>query len=133
MAVAPDYFADIGFAHLDFEDQLPSLLKLCHQYLFWCFHQLPDDKLEKGLHGKLLSRRHNGLFARFQDHARDSGAGLSAMRHPIINSTEVQMKIFTGLTRIVVSDHFNKLSVARTSFVRYHHPIERTVFGSFSP
>ena len=43
------------------------------------------------------------------------------------------MEVFTGRAWIVVSDRFNKLSVARTSFVRDYNTIERTIFGSFSP
>ena len=53
MAVTPDHFADVRFAHLDFENQLAALLDFCHQNLFRCFHKLPDDKLEKRLHTKL--------------------------------------------------------------------------------
>jgi hypothetical protein len=51
MPVAPDHFADVGFAHLDFKNQLATLLNFCHQDLFRRLHQLPDDKLEKRLHG----------------------------------------------------------------------------------
>jgi len=137
MPVAADHLADIAFSHLDFEDQLAALLDFCHQHLFRRFDKLPDDKLEKRLHWRLFRCRRRrrscgGFLARFQDHARDGAAGLSAMRHPIIHSAEVQSKIFTGLARIVVSDHFYKLSVARTAFVRHHHPIIRTVFRSLS-
>jgi len=133
MSIAPDHLADIRFAHFDFENDLATLLDLCHQNLFRCFDQLPDDKLKKSLHRKLLSRRRCSLLAGFQDHARDGRARLSAMRYPIVNATKIQMKVLTGLTRIVVSDHFNKFSVARTALVRDHHPIERTIFSSFSP
>ena len=64
MSVAPDHFADIRFAHLDFEDQLAALLDLCHQNLFRCFHKLPDDKLEKGLHGKFIEPAVAAAFLR---------------------------------------------------------------------
>jgi hypothetical protein len=50
MSVASDHLADIGFAHFDFENQLASLLYLCHHNLFRCFNKLSDDKLEKSLH-----------------------------------------------------------------------------------
>lgn len=133
MSVSSDDLTDIRFAHLDFEDQFATLLDLCHENLFRCFHKLPDDKLEKSLHGKSLSRCRYGFLARFQDHARDGCAGLRAMRYPVINTAEIQMKIFAGLARIVVSDHFNELSISRTPFVRHHNPIVRTVFRSFSP
>jgi hypothetical protein len=133
MSVAPDHLPDVRFAHLDFEDQFSTLLYLCHQNLFRRFNKLPDDKLEKGLHGKSLNRQRDGFFAGFQNHACNRGTGLSAVRHPIINAAEVQVKIFTRHARIVVSDRFNKFPVARTAFVRYHHTIERTIFSSFSP
>jgi hypothetical protein len=133
MPVAADHLADVGFAHLDFKNQFATLLNLCYQDLFWCFHQLPDDKLEKSLHRKLLNWRRGGLLAGFQNHTGDGRTRLSAMRHPIIYATKVQVKIFTGLTRIVIADHFYELSVSWTAFIRDHHPIERTVFGSFSP
>jgi hypothetical protein len=133
MSVAPDHLPDIRFAHLDFEDQLATLLNLCHQNLFRRFDKLPDDKLKKGLHGKSLNRRRGGFFAGFQNHTRDRGTGLSAMRYPILNAAEVQMKILTRNARIIVSDRLNKLPVARATFIRHHHTIERTVFGSFSP
>lgn len=133
MSVAPDHLPDVRFAHLDFEDQFATLLYFCHQDLFRRFDKLPDDKLEKGLHRKSLDWHRNGFFAGFQNHARDRRTGLSAVRHPIINAAEVQMKIFTRHARIVVSDRFNKFPVARTAFVRHHHTIERTVFRSFSP
>src|ERR1700733_4961174 len=54
MPIAPDHLADVGFAHLDFENQFPTLLNLGHQNLFRCFDKLPDDELEKGLHGKFI-------------------------------------------------------------------------------
>jgi hypothetical protein len=133
MSVAPNHLPDVRFAHLDFEDQFSALLYLCHQNLFRRFNKLPDDKLEKGLHKKSLNRQRGGFFAGFQNHACDCGTGLSAVRHPIIDAAEVQVKIFTRHARIVVSDRFNKFPVARTAFVRYHHTIERTIFSSFSP
>jgi hypothetical protein len=54
MSVAADHFADIGFAHLDFENQFPALLNLCHENLFRCFNKLPDDEFEEGFHGKFI-------------------------------------------------------------------------------
>jgi hypothetical protein len=51
LPVAPDHLPDIRFPHLDFENQLMTLLDFCHQHFFRCFDKLPDDKLEKGLHG----------------------------------------------------------------------------------
>src|ERR1700722_6102568 len=68
----------------------------------------------------------------FQDHAGDGRTWLSAVTHPIINATEIQMKSFTGLARIIITDHLNKFSIARTALVRHHHSVERTIFGSFS-
>jgi len=50
MPGATDHLADVGLAHLDFKNQFATLLDLCYQDLFRCFHQLPDDKLEKSLH-----------------------------------------------------------------------------------
>jgi hypothetical protein len=132
MSIAADHLADIRFAHFDFEDQLATLLDLCHQNLFRRFDQLPDDKLEKSLHGKSLCRRRDGSLAGFQDHARDRRAGLSAMRHPILNASEIQLKIITGNTWIVIADHFNEFTITGTAFVRHHYPIVRTVFSSFS-
>jgi hypothetical protein len=83
--------------------------------------------------GKSLNRQRGSFFAGLQNDARDRGTGLSAVRHPIINAAEVQVKIFTRHARIVVPDRFNKFPVARTAFVRHHHTIERTVFSPFSP
>jgi hypothetical protein len=89
--------------------------------------------------GNSLSRRRfgrhgrGGFLASFQDHARHGRAGLGAICHPIVHPPEIQMKIFPGFTRIVVTDHLDKLSIPRTAFVRHHDPIVRTVFRSFSP
>jgi len=71
MPVAPDYLPDIGFAHLHLKDQFAALLYLCHENLFRRLNQLPDDKLEKGLHGKSGFRRRGGFFAGLQDHTRN--------------------------------------------------------------
>src|ERR1700678_558051 len=54
MPIAPDHLADVGFAHLDFENQFPTLLNLGHENLFRRFDKLPDDELEKGFHGKFI-------------------------------------------------------------------------------
>jgi hypothetical protein len=54
MSVAADHLADIGFAHLDFENQFPALLNLGHENLFRCFDKLPDDEFEKGFHRKFI-------------------------------------------------------------------------------
>ena len=132
MSVAPDHLADIRFAHLDFEDQLAALLYFCHQNLFRSLHKPRDDKLKKGLHGKLQSRRCGDFLTGFQDHACDGRAGLRTVLYPIVNALKIQLEIFTGHTRIIISNHFNKFPIARTAFVRYHHPIERTIFGTFS-
>ena len=130
--VAPDHLSDIRLPHLDFKNQLWTLLNLCHQDFFGCFYQLPDDKLKKRLHGNSFGRRRSRFFAGFQNHACDRRTGLRAIRYPIIDTSEVQMKILTGIVRIIVTDRFNKLTVPRTPFVRYNNSIVRTILRSFS-
>jgi hypothetical protein len=132
MSVAPDYFPNISFAHFDFEDHLAALIHLAHKHFFRRFDELPDDVLKKALHWNLPGWN-RVLLSSFQNHACNAGTWLSTALHPVVHTIQIKAEILAHSPRVVFSDRLNEFSVARTSFVRYHHTVKRTVLGSFSP
>src|SRR5271165_184491 len=139
MPAAANHLTDIRFSHFNFENQFATLLHLGHQYFLRRVNELLDDKLEKGLHWVLLSgsRSRSGssrnFLARFQNHACDSCARLSAMPHPVVNTAKVQTKVFPGVARIIVADSLYEFPVARATLICHHNTVKGPVFGSFSP
>jgi hypothetical protein len=134
MSVAPDHFPNISFAHLDFEDHLAALIHLAHKHFFRSPDKLPDDVLKKTLHWNLCGWTGGRiLLPSFQNHARNGGTWLGTALHPVVRTIQIKTEILARSPRVVFSDRLYEFSVARTSFVRYHHTIKRAVLGSFSP
>jgi hypothetical protein len=134
MTVAANHFANVSFAHFDFEDQFAPLLHLAHKHFFRSLNKLPDDVLEKALHWNLRSRDCSRiLLSSFQNHARNGGAWPGTAPDPVIYTIQIEAEILAHFPRVVFSNRLNKLSVTRASFVSYNHTIKRSVLGSFSP
>jgi hypothetical protein len=143
MTVPPNHFTDVGTAHFYLKDQLFPLLLPGYQHLFGRIYQVLDYELEEIFHNCLscpaaagsskLRGRNRSLLASFLDDACHRLAGLSTVLYPIFRPIKVELIVLTCLSRIVVTNHFNELAVARTSFVRHYHTVKGAILCTFSP
>lgn len=139
VAMLADHLADVAFAQLKIENDFTRRIHPGQHHLIGIIDELSNDVFEEFLHGKIIRRndggtsgRFSGRFLRLLDQAANRIRRLRSPANPIFDPVQCEVRILTGLLRVVIADNFDELAVTRAALVCHDNLIIRIVQRTFS-